>query len=148
MTKLSNERMRELTQALRDAGRLPWGGGARITNGFRRGGRVIEGGEDYVIWYGEGSTIDGGGHQEQCPVGPEWFLDLNDPGTVGVLASQARELWGDDDLHLLPGFVSDGDPTRTWELWSWCDSYLKIWGFTRAEAWVDAILRAPGEGDS
>lgn len=141
MTKLSNERMRELTQALRDAGRLPWGGGARITNGFRRGGRVIEGGEDYVIWYGEGSTIDGGGHQEQCPVGPEWFLDLNDPGTIGVLASQARELWEDPDMYCRA--LSLGGQ---WTVYRFDRSGMPhvFTAETEAEAWVGAILRAPG----
>ncbi len=142
MAALSRERLIELSKALHSKGRLHWGAGSRITDGYRQGGRVIEGDTTYAAWYGEGPTADGGGHQEQCPVSPELFLDLNDGATVGVLADYARELWSCDGLYLTPE-CADGEERMVWALC--CDGFefsAQRYG-TRAEAWAEAILSAP-----
>lgn len=132
--------MAELTQSLREAGRLVWADGMRLTYGYGRGGRVVDGGDDYAVWYGEGPTKEDGGYQEQCPVGADRLVDLNDPATVGVLASQARDLWGDPDMYCRA--LSLGGQ---WTVYRFDRSGMPhvFTADTEAEAWVGATLCAP-----
>lgn len=132
MTKLSEARMRELTQALRDAGRLRLAPGVIDIDGER----VLEVGPAYI--------------DTARPMMASIFthndlsgavLDFNDDATVGVLAGQARELWGDPDMYCRA--LSLGGQ---WTVYRFDRSGMPhvFTAETEAEAWVGAILRAPG----
>lgn len=54
-------------------------------------GRVIDGGSDYVIWYGEGSTDRGGGFQEESPPSESTIPDLSDHATKGCMLHLIRK---------------------------------------------------------
>lgn len=142
MAKLSNDRCRELTEALRDAcgDELPLLPGMLFLDGARvlasKGGKVTLAevrGNPYV------QTMDSFLYAES-----DTPLDLNDPATVGVLAGYARELWGDDSLHVES--VPCECLFRVWVVYSQGEVITDEVHDTRAEAWVDAILRAPGKG--
>lgn len=81
--------------------RWKWCRGMRIMNepaGLR--GTVLDGGDDYVIWQGEGSTREGGGWHEAHPVSPNLVPDLRDDATIGCLVALVRRALGKPVLHV------------------------------------------------
>ncbi len=79
--------MTDLARRLVAAPWWEWCEGMRFCGeGTRCGGRILEGGPDFVIAYGEGATRDGGGIYDGPVDG--WRggdVDLTDPATVGPL---------------------------------------------------------------
>lgn len=68
-----------------------WMSGMRVISPISKG-RVIDGGSDYVIWYGEGSTDRGGGFQEESPLSESTIPDLSDPATLGCILHLIRKV--------------------------------------------------------
>jgi hypothetical protein len=66
-----------------------WVPGMRVISPTSKG-RVFDGGSDYVIWHGEGSTDRGGGYQEESPPSESTIPDLSDAATKGCILHLIR----------------------------------------------------------
>jgi hypothetical protein len=113
-----------------------WMQGMRVMNG-RSGprGTVLEGDKDYAVWYGEGSTREGGGYQEQYPPHPDIIPDFSDPATLGCLLYLVRKLAGDPTVWTV---MRDGTWYVCWSGATHGGDFGK--GNTEAEALVDAFI--------
>ena len=116
-----------------------WQRGCRIVNSHVAAGTVLDGGEDYAVWYGEGSTRDGGGYQEAFPLHSDLLPDFRDAATRGVLLQQVRERW--DDPWLCVAWTGTN-------VYGWVvrdrDGKMLVWGHdSETAALVAAMGAAP-----
>jgi hypothetical protein len=128
----------ELGRRARNTPSWEWMSGMRIMNG-RSGprGTVLEGSKDYAIWWGEGSTREGGGWQEQCPPHSDIIPDLSDPATVGCLLFLVRK------VSKIPNAWTVERNGKWYMCWSGATHGGDMGiGETEVEALVDALCHA------